>query len=488
MNPWTPAVHLLAFSSQFYATTVFGVKESNPNKNRKQSGPTNIGVTVSASPPKASDKFSGAHTAYPISRIKRFFYSACLLLITIVILEIASFTVYSIVTKRFFSFTDLNTQRSLIVENAPADEGFEVGGLKIPWNVPIHPYYGFGKPSGFDFLQQPADGVQNDPNGIIVALTGGSVAFELFHKQKALLQQQLESIPGFEKKNIHVVLLGYFAWKQPQQATALTYYLTMGGKVDILVNLDGHNEIVDANTNYYKKVYPAYPWLWYYLASNTISADELRLIGEIRYWKTLRHSSAEFAEKFAHGISANVIWYFFDRFFESGIEERNVHLAEMKSEDKNYRPFSRFGPDREFGSLQSRLDFSTKIWATSSIQLNRIMKANSCDYFHFLQPNQYVPQSKHFSLEERRIAYDPRRAKFVALGYEYLIKAYSQLKAQGVNFFDLTNMYKDVDETVYRDTCCHFNDLGYELLAKKIGETVVQHYTKNAPPFHMNNQ
>jgi len=426
------------------------------------------------------DNLSETCTKYPLSWKKRLLNNAGLLLMTLLFIEIISFLAYGIATNQFFSFADLSSKRSLIVQNVPADEGFVVGGLKVPWKVPIHPYYGFGKPQGFDFLQQPDDGIQNDPKGIIVVITGGSVAFGLFNHKKALLQEYLQRIPVFKDKNIHILLLGYLAWKQPQQVTALTYYLAMGGKVDIVINLDGHNEIVDTNTNYKKDVYPAYPWLWYYLASNTISAGELRLIGEIRYWKVLRHSLAEFIDKVAYGVSTNVIWFFFDRLFESGIEQRNIRLSKLQSRDKNSRTFSRFGPDRDFESLQARLEFSSDIWRTSSIQLNRIMKANGGDYFHFLQPNQYVPQSKHFTQQERIQAYDPRRAKAIETGYPYLIAASSQLKAQEVKFFDLTAMFKDVEAAVYRDTCCHFNDFGNELLAREIVTKIAQYYANNA--------
>jgi hypothetical protein len=403
---------------------------------------------------------------------------AGLLLITLILMESVSFIAYGIVTQQFFLFSDITAKRSQIIRNAPDDDGFEVAGLKIPWDVPIHPYYGFGRPGGFRFLQYPDDEIQNDPNGLIVAVTGGSVAFGLFNGQKETLQAYFESIPKFKGKNIHIVLLGYFAWKQPQQVTALSYYLAMGGKADIVINLDGHNEIVDANTNYKKGVYPAYPWLWDYLATNTVSAAEFRLIGEIRYRKTLRHSSAEIAEKAAYGVSANVIWYFFDQLFESGIEQRNARLANLKSNDQRTRPFRRYGPDRQFGSLRSALEFSTHIWKTSSIQLNRIMKGNGGDYFHFLQPNQYVPNSKPFTRKERQIAYDPRRARAIEIGYPYLIEASSELNFQEIEFFDLTTMFKEVNEAVYKDACCHLNKHGNELLARKIGATIVQHYAK----------
>ena len=410
------------------------------------------------------------------SRKKKWILALLVLLLTLLFIELISFTSFFIVTRQVFSFTEVNAARARIIENVPGDEGFEVAGLRIPWNVPIHPYYGFGKPEGFNFLQQPDDEIQNDPNGVIVAITGGSVAFGLYKEKKDALQTYLQEIPEFEGKNIHVVLLGYFAWKQPQQVTALTYYLTMGGKADIVINLDGHNEVVDANTNYRKGVFPAYPWLWYNLASNTMSAKELRLIGEVRYWKNLRHSTAKSAEKVTYGVSTNVIWYFLDRLIESGIEQRSVRLSELQSSEEKSRPFRRFGPDRQFSTRESRLEYSTQIWQSSSIQLDRITKANGGEYFHFLQPNQYVPQSKTFTRAERRKAYDSRRAGAIRVGYPYLLKASAVLQEEQVQFFDLTGIYKDVKETVYRDSCCHVNKFGNELMAREIGARIVQYY------------
>ena len=294
-------------------------------------------------------------TTRPTSRKKRVVYSVILLTLTVALIEFVSFVTYWVATKEPFSFSYLTAKRNKIVENAPSDEGFEVAGLKIPWDVPIQPYYGFGKPDGFDFLQQPEDGVQNDPNGVIVAITGGSVAFNFYHDGKEELRTILQDIPKYKGKNIHVILLGYFAWKQPQQAAALMYYLTMGGNVDIVINLDGHNEIVDSNTNVANGVFLAYPWLWYYLATNTVSPAELRLIGEIRFWKSLRYSVADFANKATCGISANVAWYFLDRIIETRVEQRNMRLSDLQSESENSRPFRRFGPDRHFESLEDQL-------------------------------------------------------------------------------------------------------------------------------------
>jgi hypothetical protein len=42
------------------------------------------------------------------------------------------------------------------------------------------------------------------------------------------------------------------------------------------------------------------------------------------------------------------------------------------------------------------------------------------------------------------------------------------LKKEGVNFTDLSLLFKNEKRTVYNDKCCHFNQLGYEMIADQI--------------------
>ena len=102
--------------------------------------------------------------------------------------------------------------------------------------------------------------------------------------------------------------------------------------------------------------------------------------------------------------------------------------------------------------------------------MHRLCEANGIRYYHFLQPNQYVPGSKILSADELRNAFDPHypsRAVVVA-GYPYLEAAGRELTAAGVHFYDLTEIFKAHPETIYFDTCCHVNRHGCELMANQI--------------------
>ena len=95
-------------------------------------------------------------------------------------------------------------------------------------------------------------------------------------------------------------------------------------------------------------------------------------------------------------------------------------------------------------------------------------------YFHFLQPNQYVRGSKEMAPAERQLAIDPGHpyAGPAAAGYPFLIEAGRQLAARGTWFKDLTMLFAGERRPLYSDACCHLNRQGYQAVASRIGSLV----------------
>jgi uncharacterized protein (DUF924 family) len=118
-----------------------------------------------------------------------------------------------------------------------------------------------------------------------------------------------------------------------------------------------------------------------------------------------------------------------------------------------------------------------EVWARASLEMEILCTGHGIQYIHFLQPNQYLAGSKTLTAEERRMAYDPDVAdtQRVATAYPMLIERGLDLRTQGVNFVDLTMIFKDEPRTIYRDTCCHLNGLGSRQLARAIAGAIVQH-------------
>jgi hypothetical protein len=49
-------------------------------------------------------------------------------------------------------------------------------------------------------------------------------------------------------------------------------------------------------------------------------------------------------------------------------------------------------------------EYLARVWSESSAQMRRLCEANGIEYYHFLQPNQYVDDSKPLDDGERKVA------------------------------------------------------------------------------------
>ena len=127
-------------------------------------------------------------------------------------------------------------------------------------------------------------------------------------------------------------------------------------------------------------------------------------------------------------------------------------------------------------------NLAVDVWLNTSVRLNNLAQTEGFDYFHFLQPNQYVePVTKPFSEEEKKLftqAWTPL-VEEVRVGYPLLRKTQEKLQQHDVAFYDLTQVYQDVQETIYQDTCCHVNPKGNEILAHAIGRDISAYFQNN---------
>ncbi|MEX1311763.1 MAG: hypothetical protein AB1Z65_15160, partial [Candidatus Sulfomarinibacteraceae bacterium] len=62
--------------------------------------------------------------------------------------------------------------------------------------------------------------------------------------------------------------------------------------------------------------------------------------------------------------------------------------------------------------------------------------------------------------------------KPVVEGYGLLKAEGRHLVEQGVQFFDTSMTFVDYEETLYLDSCCHFNRRGNEILAAEIARII----------------
>jgi len=119
------------------------------------------------------------------------------------------------------------------------------------------------------------------------------------------------------------------------------------------------------------------------------------------------------------------------------------------------------------------LAYLVALWQRSSRLLDGLARANGTRYYHFLQPNQYVPESKPMTTDERATAVKATRyAGLVHTGYPMLQRAGRELRAEGVRFVDLTGAFAGHVEPIYIDACCHVSPHGNAIVADLVFDAI----------------
>lgn len=204
-----------------------------------------------------------------------------------------SFGVYALVYKKMFSLTQLRTDRQRIIEEAGEAQNTDrqTPTHHIRERYVLHPYTGFvlngSLPQHNEWGLSGEENIfYNNTHDATVVLTGGSVAHGFYvHGGRKILLRYFKQLPVFRDKKVHFISLAVPGHKQPQQLLAVAYYLALGGKLDILINIDGFNEVVGPVNNLNLGIFPAYPMSthWLPLTENISSLSYLKTVGTINF-------------------------------------------------------------------------------------------------------------------------------------------------------------------------------------------------------------
>jgi hypothetical protein len=347
-------------------------------------------------------------------------------------------------------------------------------------SVMLHPYFGYvGKPgtarvNAYGFYG-PDPIRTRSPDVLLVAILGGSVADQLVKNAGDVLVDALAEAPRFAGRRIELINLALGGYKQPQQMLVLATLLALGAQFDVVVNLDGFNEIDGAKDNLQDGVNPFFPYTWNLHArqgfdeATALHIAKADLIRSQR--EALRRSFARWPVTDSAFLLA--LWDFLDQRQEAALRAETVALHQALTQ-QTLTP-QQSGPPVSFTDDDAMYAEYVEVWARASLEMALLCAGYGIEYVHFLQPNQYLPGSKTLTEEERHIAYDPDVADTgrVATAYPMLIERGRDLRRQHVDFVDLTGLFADELRSVYGDTCCHLNGLGNQLLAEAIGRSLV---------------
>jgi hypothetical protein len=300
------------------------------------------------------------------------------------------------------------------------------------------------------------------PGQINILITGGSVGGGLLpYLQDAYNRADFGDVHRRKAYFFAAALGGY---KQPQQAIALLYFLSVGAKFDLVINIDGYNEItLPYSENCRAHTYPFFPRAW----RNRIADRGVgsKLLGEIIYLDNRKEYLMELMKHHSLYYSATAGLY---RLWQlNDTVHRMAELAELVNRASlDTASFEQSGPYIPGLNSDDVIAESVDVWSRSSQMMQSIAAGAGIEYFHVLQPNQYVKNSKTFTAQEKAVALVSSPTTLLAAkGYELLI---ARGKSPGLNYFDATNIFTGENRTVYADACCHLNQLGNEILAAEI--------------------
>jgi hypothetical protein len=415
------------------------------------------------------------------------------LAIAFICLEALSLAFYFINQKQFF-YTRTKAKEKVV-------EDIERIGIRLDESIVerLHPLFGYVLKQGaftnkklklkvnkhgfFSLYEYPF--VKSNKNQVIIGFFGGSVAnnFAVDEYVTKRLSNKLKAYPEFANKEIIVLNFGNGGYKQPQQLLVLNYFLALGQELDLVINIDGFNEVALSNLNNKAQVEIGMPSVQHIqpltgLANNNLSPEAMSSIVQINENKkqlkagidklqtcqlALCHAVTSLQMKQLVNNYQQAVVKYDSQVKQSNLDTANSGIVYIPKADSVFEDAAAF-------------DKMASLWYESSIGMNQILSSRKIKYFHFIQPNQYYPTKRAFTAKEKETAIDKKSAYIegVKKGYPVLLSKVDDLQKARVNVFNAVNILDNTKETVYKDACCHYNSVGEEVLANYVSSSIIK--------------
>ncbi|MEM9596966.1 MAG: hypothetical protein AAGD06_22030 [Acidobacteriota bacterium] len=366
----------------------------------------------------------------------------------------------------------------------------------------VHPYFGFVlQPSrlseaerqrlrvrqnnhGFD---DPRDlpFARRHPDELLVGIFGGSVASNLavFDAREGILAGQLAAATGREPEDVTILNFAQGGYKQPQQVLIYTFFRSLGQELDLVINVDGFNEMALTQLNTLKGIDVGMPsaehvWSLRKVVGSAGKGEDLeRLLMARTSWRAHKkleeriHTREAWELKFAAGYMIDRTWL---RVLRKRFQKSVLAMAEAEASTHEESWF--YLADQATGErgpeTGERIREALDLWQSSSQMMHTLQKQSGGHYLHVVQPNQYHATERVFDVQEKAVAFSeqsPYRGP-IAERYPLLLARIPELERAGVAIRAPVDLFDDADGQMYVDSCCHYTAAGKVLLANAVGE------------------
>jgi hypothetical protein len=377
----------------------------------------------------------------------------------------------------------------------PTIARIEEGGGDALTAVGLHPYFGPTHRPGISFDLPPelrtgeADEVvatnnfgfpsrvnypfaKTSDRQFIIGIFGGSVGAYFCRLGAARLEETLRQSASFNNRELVTLCFSHEGYKQPQQLLVLNYFLSIGQPFDLVINIDGFNEVALGRIN------DQYGWdvsmpshehldaLINLVNQSTLTPAKLESLARIVRYRQQLNDLAERSNRTRFASVEFGVRHYHD-YLRRRYEQERVRFDGLPSNPPANSPIHVTPKVRSRTGSAVYADIAAN-WRNASVLMQQLLAARSIQYVHVLQPNQYY-STRAFTAAEKATAFNDGSPfkEGAANGYPFLEKALEPGGLNAVHIFDTAR------ESVYIDNCCHYTSTGNRLLADFVAKAVL---------------
>jgi len=355
----------------------------------------------------------------------------------------------------------------------PGVYNHENSGLKVN-------NYGFFSPYNYPYTKTHS-------NQVIIGIFGGSVASDFSVNETIdpshprTLIQKLQSLPQFKNKEIIVLNFANGGYKQPQQLLILSYFLSIGQEFDLVINIDGFNELALSSLNNQAKLDFSMPSFQHFQPlTSLVNADLSAIvsIGDIiKNKQKLTQVNQQLNQcklAFCYGINQLRIKHL-SKTYQQQVSDFDQRQIQKKS-TAGHSEKSLIALSKTSEALANTVAVNQAVnnWFESSLMMSHLLSMRQIPYFHVIQPNQHYPTERIFPSAEKQMIQESPYHQDARKSYPVLISKAEQMQKYGINLFNAVKILDETSETVYRDSCCHYNQLGQDILTDYVAQSIIK--------------
>jgi len=326
----------------------------------------------------------------------------------------------------------------------------------------------------------------------VIGIFGGSVGAWFCQLGTERLMARLRADADWRDRELVPLCFAHEGYKQPQQLLVLSYYLSMGQAFDLVVNIDGFNEVALGLVNEARGLDASMPSamhldpLMSLVNQTTMTPARLDILARISRDKSTLAALGDRLDRTRSAAVFVVLDQYaaivdgryrrarvdFDRLPPAGAAESLILVTPPPGTAGAERPADGARGD----GADSALDRIARQWAEATLLMQQMLAARGVPYVHVLQPNQYYG-TRAFSADEARVAFNTGSPfkPGVVTGYPVLLR---QVELSGLRsreqFVDATRAFDGLTTPMYMDDCCHYTRAGNERMADVIAEAVLK--------------